>query len=207
MIIKKLFFLLTISVLLSCNSEINSFKELVQKMNVKENGLIKIKEANGFELIAKMLPPEYLAYSEMRKDDVFNEKVYLKYLHKFNESLTFLLIIKHEDNQIGVDNYGVNSFADYKKRVVDLSFNMKEHINLKLDDNQIIKPKLTTMENVYEVSSTKTIYMVFAEDEFRVSKAKKIDLIFNDIFLDTGINHFVFQNNAFQKNNKINFFK
>lgn len=204
---KKILFLFTSMLLLGCTSNINSFKELVQKMNTKENGLIKIKEANGFELTTKMLPAEYLAYSEMQKDEVYDKKVYLEYLDKFKESLSFLLIISHENAQIGADNYGVGSFTDYKKRVVDLSFNIKEHISLKLDDSLTIQPKLSTMENVYEINNTKTIYIVFSENKYKVSKAKKIDLVFNDTFLDTGINHFIFQNGIFQEKNKINLFK
>src|SRR5690606_6423925 len=151
----------------------------------------KETSANRFLLTMKYLPPEYLAFNEISKSDDDN-KLFNDYLEEFKNSRTFLLIISPEDTGVDVSKYGIFNMDEYKQRINDLNFNIKERIYIQTDNGEKYHPNLTTMENLYEVSNKKRIYLVFAENE-AISNSKTLDVVFIDDFLDTGINHFLFK--------------
>lgn len=177
--------------LYSCNTSFTNEKDFFNWLNNKKNGFVKETSANRFLLTMKYLPPEYLAFNEISKSDD-NNKSFNDYLEEFKNSRTFLLIISPEDIGVDVSKYGIFNMDEYKQRIHDLNFNIKERIYIQTDNGKKYHPNLTTMENLYEVSNKKRIYLVFAENQ-AISNSKTLDVVFIDDFLDTGINHFLFK--------------
>ncbi|WP_303423487.1 hypothetical protein [Tamlana sp. 2_MG-2023] len=153
----------------------------------------------------KYLPPEYLALNEYKKDAGNGDKTVNDYLELFNKSRTFLLTITHDDENVDASKYGVTNMSDYSQRIKDLSFNIKESLVLKTDSGEKYNPVLTTMENLYEIGNKKSIYIVFSDDYKNVLKSEKLDIVFQDTFLDTGITHFVFKRNKIDNLPHLNF--
>lgn len=185
--------------MLSCTkTSFKSERDFYRWANDSENGLIKKRSANGFELTVKYLPPEYLAYIEAGKQK--RAAVDSTLINDFKDSKTFLLTIDFSDEKqrkLYADNvmhYGVSDMADYKERVHKLNFNMKEQIYIKTTDGKKLHPVLATMENIYHISSKKSLYLVFTDKDEQVdlNQSQTLDLVFEDDVFDTGINHFVF---------------
>lgn len=201
--LNKGFFILLITI--SCNKEINTEKELLIWLDDAEHGFVKKTTANGFSVSMKYLPTEYLAFNEMQKDEKKDEKTFQYYKDQFENSSTFLLILENEDKNTDASNYNVSGLKEYTERIKELSFNIKEAIILKTSSGKTFHPVLTTMENLYEIGNRKVIYMVFSDDNNAVMNSEKIDIIFQDSYLDTGINHFVFESKQINNLPKINF--
>ncbi|WAC02747.1 hypothetical protein N7U66_03485 [Lacinutrix neustonica] len=174
-------------------------------LSESKNGFVKVSAANGFVLSIKYLPPEYLALNELSKDDNNGDKTYNDYLELFNKSRTFLLTINHEEESVDASKYGVFNLAEYSQRIKDLSFNIKDVIFLKTSSGHKYNPVLTTMENMYEIRNKKSIYMVFSDDQGEILNSEKLDIVFQDIFLDTGISHFVFDKKKIDQLPNLNF--
>ncbi|GAA4272080.1 hypothetical protein GCM10022258_13740 [Aquimarina gracilis] len=170
-----------------------------------DNGFVKKNRANGFLLSMKYLPPEYLAINEMKKDSNDNMKDLNQYISEFKNSRTFLLTISNDDQSMNAGNYDVANMAEYGARIRDLSFNIKEILTLKTTSGKKYKPVLTTMENSYEIVNKRSIYMVFSDDEKEIMDSEQLDVVFEDTFLDTGINHFVFESKKINNLPNLNF--
>jgi len=185
--------ILFLALFISCNATIDTEKELLKWLSKPSNGFVKKSSANGFVLSMKYLPPEYLALNEYRKDDGNGNKSFNDYLASFDKSRTFLLTIIHDDENVDASKYGVSNLSDYSKRIKDLSFNIKESLLLKTSSGNAYNPVLTTMENLYEIGNKKSIYIVFSDENEDILNSEKLDVVFQDTFLDTGITHFVFE--------------
>lgn len=190
--------------LISCSSSIDNEKELLKWLNTPSNGFVKKSSSNGFVLTMKYLPPEYLAFNEMKKDARGNTDLQ-EYLESFKNSRTFLLTIAPDDKKMDATTYGVSNMSDYSQRIKDLSFNIKESLILKTDSGQRYNPVLTTMENLYEIGNKKSIYIVFSDDKKHILNSEKLDITFQDTFLDTGITHFVFKRKKIDNLPNLNF--
>ncbi|WP_132065886.1 MULTISPECIES: hypothetical protein [Aquimarina] len=190
---------------MGCSSSINSEKELLKWLGDPDHGFIKKTKANGFLLSMKYLPAEYLALNEMKKDNKTDMKDFQGYVDKFKNSKTFLLTISHDEETVNVSNYNVANLSEYGQRIRDLSFNIKEVLVLKTNSGKKYNPVLTTMENAYEIANKKSIYMVFSDDQKEILNSEQLDIVFQDTFLDTGISHFVFENEKINNLPNLNF--
>jgi len=205
----KIFLVITVLVFLSCSkTAFDSEEEFYKWVNDADNGFVKVQESNGFRLEVKCLPTDYLTYLELSKRDKPYTKNDITQLQKeFGESKTFVLTIEHEDKAVDPTYYNVMDMPEYKERIRKLNFNMKEHIYIKGNDGSEITPVLATMENIYQVSNKKTLYLVFPNTDNKLNEAEMIDLVFEDTFLKTGINHFKFSNKDLNRLPKFNFIK
>lgn len=190
---------------IGCSSSINSEKELLKWLGDPGHGFIKKTKANGFLLSMKYLPAEYLALNEMKKDNKTDMKDFQGYVDKFKNSKTFLLTISHDEETVNVSNYNVANLSEYGQRIKDLSFNIKEVLVLMTNSGKKYNPVLTTMENAYEIANKKSIYMVFSDDQKEILNSEQLDIVFQDTFLDTGISHFVFENEKINNLPNLNF--
>ena len=177
----------------SCSTTVDSEQELLQWLNKKDQGFVKKTKANGFVMTMKYLPPEYLAINEMGKDEENGRQSIEEYLKEFKNSRTFLLTIQHDDENVDAGTYGVRNLQEYNQRIQALSFGLKQAIQLKTDSGKKYEPVLTTMENLYEIGNKKSIYIVFSGEHQEIFTSEKLDIVFQDTYLDTGISHFVFQ--------------
>jgi len=205
----KLFLAIIALFFLSCSkTAFDSAEEFYKWVNDKDNGYVKVQESNGFRLEVKCLPADYLAYLEVQKgEESYSESDVIGLQKEFGSSKTFVLTIEHEDKAVDPTYYNVMDMPEYKERIRKLNFNMKEHIYIKTDDGSEIAPVLATMENVYQLTNKKTLYLVFPNTNNQLNKSEMLDLVFEDTFLKTGINHFQFLNKDLNKLPKFNFIK
>jgi len=188
----------------SCSTTISNETELLKWLGDTDNGFVKKTKANGFVLSMRYLPPEYLALNEMQKDSR-DMSFFDEYVDKFKDSKTFLLTISNDNESLNASNYNVANLKEYDQRIKDLSFNIKEVLVLKTSSGKKLKPILTTMENAYEVVNKKSIYMVFSDDGMEILNSERLDVVFQDSFLDTGISHFVFESEKINNLPNFNF--
>ncbi len=191
--------------MMGCSSSVDNEKEFLKWLGDQDNGFVKKAKANGFLLSMKYLPAEYLALNEMEKDGKSDMKYFKDYVNKFKDSKTFLLMISNEENSVNAGNYDVTNLREYDQRIKDLSFNIKELLVLKTSSGKKYQPVLTTMENLYEISNKKSIYIVFTDDQKEILNSERLDIVFQDTFLDTGINHFVFESKKINNLPSLNF--
>lgn len=178
---------------IECTPSLDSEGAFLEWLNKPENGYVKKTHTNGFFLTLKYLPPEYLAYTESKSEDLNGNGNGVALLDEFKGARTFLLSIEHDIAGSDISNYGVRNLMEYKKRINELNFNIKDYIFMKNGDGTKHKPVLTTFENVYEIGGKKSFYLVFANRQKGKSVPEILDIVFQDPFFETGINHFVFK--------------
>lgn len=204
--LNKIYILCFIVILLfvKCSdNEIDSQSDLIHWIADEDNGMVKKTEANNFKLTMKYLPPELLALNETGANDSLGR--YEKFLKEFEQSRTFVLSIKNNDPRVDITNYGITDMTDYKIRISYLNFFIKDDIYIITQSGKKIKPVLSTMENIYEIGDTKSIYIVFADDNAEVLKSNTLDIVFEDNITDTGISHFLFEKKFLNNTPTLNF--
>ena len=193
---RKLLFILALF-MGGCSSDFKTEREFYQWWNDEANGLVKEKEINDFRLIVKYMPPEYLAYNELKGKN-YTKAEYDDLYDKYKGYRTFLLSILPADEQStqNVLYYNLQSVEEYKQRIMQMNFNPGEFISLKTDCG-VYKPVLSTMENVYNIDTKRSLYLVFVDNEENqgLISANELDFVFEDYIFDTGINHFSFNKN------------
>ncbi len=188
----------------SCNSTHLSEKAYYRFLNDPKNGLVKVKEANGFKLEMKYFPPEVQAFNELSGSAGKNVKIkYDSLVKQYNSGLAFILSISDPDQKPGTDivQYGIFTEPEFKKRFNDLHFNIGSHIWIASDSAKVF-PVLTMLESTLDIIGPKTFYLTFDKSEV---DPRVIDLVFHDTFFDTGINHFVFNKENLNNLPKISF--
>lgn len=200
----RVFFLILIGVLLlgGCTNSLATEEEFLKWLNEPKNGLVKKTSANGFVLTLKYLPPEYLLYTERKKETGTHSQIPPE---EFNESMTFILSIQHQSHGIDATNYGIQSMAEYKNRIAQLNFDMKKYLFVKDENGKKTSPVLIAFENAYEIGGKKSFYVVFSKKAGGENETGTMDIVFEDPFLDTGINHFVFKKSALTQIPKLEF--
>ncbi len=206
-VIKVLFFILLI--LSGCKPVLNSEKEWMSFLANPKNGYVKKKVSSGIELTVKYLPATYLTYKELSKSNY--NKTQIDSIYKlYKNQRTFLLAIKPDVSKSEGDVMykDVGSYPDYKKRVLELNFEIGDHIRIKAGDKTYL-PVLFNMENTYSLTDHRNFYLVFSSDDKKKEElinAEKLDFIFEDDVFGTGINHFSFEKNKIDSNPSLSFF-
>lgn len=196
--------------LVSCQQKIKSQQALYQWINDADNGLVKQKDLDGITLTMKYLPPELLVSKELqslkagpKKNDL--KKTVDSLMQGYQNSRTFILNLSPngQGKKAFVQDIlykGADSYAAYKRRAMEMNFNMANYLVLKADGKEM-KPVLANMENTYSLTKGRNIYLVFADekDQNACLNAQKLDITFTDKLFDTGIHHFVFQKENLDK--------
>jgi hypothetical protein len=91
----------------------------------------------------------------------------------------------------------ISKYDDYKARTMTMNFEIEDLITLHTNDGDF-KPVLANLENVYGLSNSRNIYVVFADQvSSGLDKATELDFIFDDELFDSGRNHFGFEKKNF----------
>lgn len=199
-------FFVVLMMFYSCSDKINKEEDFLRWLNNDKNGLVKRQRANNFILSMKYMPSNYLDYIECKNEE--NKSVKGVNYQSFNNSLTFLFMVdtdsKYSMNDI--TRYDVYSLQEYKSRINKLNFFLKDHIYLKVKGGGKIKPVLTSFQNIYEINNRKIFYIVFQKDAV-IDNLNNINICFEDVFLDTGVNQFLFRKEDIDNIPKLNFIK
>lgn len=190
-------FLLLLSLLpMACKKECKTLEEYLHWLNNPKNNLVFIKYINGIEIKLKYLPPEYLTYLEEERDaSVRGKRDSL--LNTYRQGMTFLLTLGPDERKAlkgDIATQGVYSYEQFSERMETMNFKMSEHVKMKTDKGEY-KPVLTTMENNYGLTKSRSIYIVFVpfqKDDKGIKEAESFDVIYEDTFFDLGKNHFIF---------------
>ncbi len=154
-----------------------------------DNGLVQTRQIGDLQLTVKYLPAELLAYRE-GKDATPRQLDSLR--NRYHQSHAFLLTLKPIGSVSGggdVMYRGVGNYQAYKRRVMDLNFNLDRYVRLR-DSEKEVKPLLHTLENTYGATEGRSLYLVF---ENAAAGGSALDFVFSDEILGTGISHFRFR--------------
>ncbi|MBI4646902.1 MAG: hypothetical protein HY738_10000 [Bacteroidia bacterium] len=196
--VKYISYIVIFVIITSCSdkTQLNTFQEYAEYLNDPENGLIKIKTVNGYELKVHYLPPAYSAYLELSQDSVITKKEADSVLKDYLDGLTFMLSIGPDKNRGYSGNImynGITKYEEYKERLINLSFSIENFVTLKTG-NEIYSPVLSSFDFEYGLKENKNILFVFLpinnNNSFHTSD--NLDFVFEDFVFDTGMNHFVF---------------
>ena len=198
--------LVLIGFFLQCSGrkEIHDPKEYIQWINNPENGLTIVKKINNLKITVKYLPPEYLAYQELKEKKQLSQQVKDSLVNHYARNKTFLLTVGPEDgnNKAGADIMfrGIQKYEEYRLRSVTMNFEMAEFVSL-VTSKGSLAPVLSTMENVYGLKPDRSIYFVFAQQQpgHNLNEEEVLDFTFNDELFGTGINHFGFTREKLEK--------
>jgi len=194
MIRKSLYIALISVLLISCsNEELKTVGDLDTYIKNPENGLVKVKEVNGYRMVMQLLPSEYLALKEKPTDKTTFDSIQKEY----SQSMNFLFSIEPdgEKRKNDVVMNGVRNYEEYKQKFTSLSFGIQDYFSIQ-NESASYYPVLSNMEPVYQLKAGRSFNIVFApQDEQSIQdfeEMQNIDIVFEDAFFDTGINHFVF---------------
>lgn len=176
-------------------TEVHSFREYVEYLSDPDNGLVKERFVNGLKLRVKYLPPDYMAYQELSKDNGWTREAHDSLRSYYAECFNVVLSIGPDDETATGDIMmaGVRSYEDYANNVYDMNFSMERFISLKADSREY-KPVLSTLENVYGLQQHRNIVLAFVDNHRGedLRRSETLDVVFRDELFRTGINHFVF---------------
>lgn len=192
---RHIIYIAVLLMIVGCSSPLKKESELYHWINQTENGLIKNRIVSGYSLTAKYLPTELLTYKELKSLGSGADKVDSIYQVNKN-SVTFLLTIGPDENtnqDFDIMKAGITSYEEYNKRVQKMNFELGEYLSLRTANGEYY-PVLFDVENIYGLSKSRTISIVFTplEKNSELLQAEKYDLVFNDQIFNTGVNHFVF---------------
>lgn len=202
----KIIFYISIYILLlvvttSCTTKVES-KEFLKWLSEEDNGLVKIKKSNGFEIKMKYLPPAYFVSRELIALDLKNQTIDKMAVadsikKEFSRNIYFLLHIDN-DTTIVRENADVMfrdiyNYGDYKSRIYKYNFDINEDIEL-LKNDKVYHPVLSSFENHYGLEGGRNLLLVFTpqKDESEFSAISDLEVIFNDEELGIGTTHFRF---------------
>ncbi len=179
----------------SCATRINTQAELFHWLHDADHGFVKSKQVGDYKLTAKYLPPDVLAYLEWRHDNEFDQERIDSLIRMHSNSVTILFTIEPREMnwQRDVMTDGVANYEAYRDRMMQLNFNVSEYFRLETAEASYI-PVLANMENLYNLSGQRTLYLVFTplNENDDLLSADQLKLKFSDAIFNTGINYFGF---------------
>jgi len=201
--------LLIIGVNISCTSDVKTEADLLKWMTNPQNGLVKIQTPTGYSFKMKYLPPQFLAFSHLKRFGNGNvEQTGFDSLSRvYGNSLNFLFTIgpdKEKGEKFDIMYEGISNVADYNARVHTLNFDLRHFLSINIKGKEY-RPVLTRFESVYGLNKSRNITVVFSpqEEGSQLMKASEYDIVFNDEIFGTGINHFRFQKSDFENTPKL----
>ena len=152
------------------------------------NSLVKTVENSKMKIKIKFLPPQFLAYNELKNCN-YSKSVYDSVFASYSKSLTFLITfeLKNKVDQTEMLMNNISSITEFKEKIEQLNFRMGELVSLKSGGVEHL-PIGSTLENLYNIDNRKNVIVVFSCDDLE----DKIDIALDDIVFDSGFQHFRF---------------
>ncbi|MFN3402660.1 MAG: hypothetical protein ACK40G_01105 [Cytophagaceae bacterium] len=179
----------------SCKSDFTSEKQMHAWINNPENGIIKSKTIGDLSYTIKYLPPEFLAFNELKRSEKTSQAYIDSLILYYNGSLTFLLTIEVKDAPNGNSplTMNINNYAEYKDRIEKLNFELDDFLTLVVNEKNF-KPLVWTLENTYNIGNKSNLFIVFGDNVNgeNLLNNQNLELVFNDELFMTGINKFNF---------------
>lgn len=165
-------------------------------MDESDTGLKKSREKGGLLYTVKLLPVKYLVYRDAQ-NQLLSKSGLDSLFNMYNKTLSFVLHIQPTEERSGEDliYHEVYSYEEYRARVEELNFGLKEYIHLSIGGEKYT-PELLTFENNYGLTEGKSFYMVFVPDkkDINFSSYNIMQLTFTDVIFNAGLIHFNYNN-------------
>lgn len=177
----------------------DSLEEYLRVLEKNESGLERSRVFDGIEYSVRYIPPELLAYREMRKVRRYERTNYDSLCVMFDGTVAFELSFKmmppFERNDVIWKN--ISSQEEYSDRLKMLSFDMQEMIGLSAD-GKMFYPELAIMENVYTMGADRRIMILFSDETLSEILQGDADIRFEyyDQVFGSGQHYFNFANSA-----------
>jgi hypothetical protein len=189
----------------SCNSTPKDAKAFVDNYDKNEDFIVA-KKSNNIIISVKYLSSKYLACKEAIKYKQENNIKFIDSIAKANIHVKHFAIKLEGDTTCGDVMYkDIFSYPEYRKRVEELNFKIKEQILLSTGDKEYY-PVLASMENTYSMTNYRIIHIVFSPliSKTELDGCNKYEIVFYDEILGTGITHFLFSKKTIESADKIN---
>jgi hypothetical protein len=163
----------------------------VEKVTVKEfmrwcadedNRLSRSKEISEMRYKLSYLPPEAMAFLELRKEP-YDLPKFRKLSDSYSEMTYFTFRIEVLDGSGELLKYKLRSPAQYDARVKYMSFDIQNDLYLVQGKDTLI-PGLFQFERIFEVAPYANV--MFAFDNKRFNRQEEFTIIYNDKLFGNG---------------------
>lgn len=175
---------------------IGDLSEYLEWLNDPDHGLVQTISAEGVQITAKYLPPEYRAYLDRRSSDTLNRSA----IDEYANSISFVVSFTSNGNAgnrgtSGLDELtGRQDLASYTETAVG---NAGEYFALDVS-GVVYKPVLSMLDHDYGMNPSRNIVLVFVDESGRkqFDAASYVELVVNAEALGISTNRFRFTHNA-----------
>lgn len=173
--------------------------EYMRQLVAEDAGLVRTRTVNDVEFEVRYLPPELLAYRELRKlrstDRVQFDSLCAMYSGTNAFELRFRSTPPNEGRDVMYKD--IASEEEYKARLMTLNFDMPDLLRLKVA-NQMFLPELALAENTYSLKPERVVLAVFSDEGLSASlvKATHVRFQFSDEVFFSGLHNFTFESRA-----------
>lgn len=168
-----------------CGPTLNTKEEMIAFVAKPENGLTKTVQDEVLEVSTTFYPTALLL-----KTDTGAAK------NDYENSLTFVVKIKPR-HKTGGDFLieSANSYDDYKKIIEMLNFSPEVFFQLQIGANVPVKPVLATLENAFESSDSKKLFITFpvSVQQVLAKPNDRLKIRFGNLFVGRADNVFEFE--------------
>ena len=175
-------------------------------LNDEENGLIKSYVDESGSITVKYLPPEYLAYNEL-KSISFTKGQFDSVFADHQNNMCFLISLessgKYGKSEMLLNN--ADDMGDFKRKVHELSFQSDEFISLFNGEEELLG-SYSALENIYNIDNKKNIIVVFPLNPKSMDN-QEVYLQIDDPVFDSGLHKFLFKREDFNNLPEFNFIK
>lgn len=148
----NLFFILIFLSLIACNNNRVSPKDFVNWVDSGENGLIKEKEVNGYKIISKFIPAQYVAVKETYiENKEFDKSTYQKKLNELNSQYYIYLQISPTSGNQSTLRSNLKDASEYYYRIEYFNFLAQNDLYLITNDDTL-NCSLSNFENNFEIN-------------------------------------------------------
>lgn len=188
--------LLCSATLVSCGDS-RTVGEYEAWLNDPEQGVRKSRSIDGLDITLKYIPPELLAYNELRNGEPDAGISMDSLRRQYAGTLNFLMTIEPSEGvKDGSDvmTRGISSQQELTGRILTMNFDFGELISMQTPSGTV-KPLLAHFEGSYGLRKERQVVLAFASEiEGKpVLGTDTLDISFVDKVFDTGIHHFVFE--------------
>ncbi len=176
-------------------STVDNLEQFNEWLNTPANGCMGVRRIAGVRISCKYQPPQYISLKDMSNPSMSTMKGGANFensLARQNKMLTFLLTIGPdkelpEQRQAGSVMYeGVANREEYVERVFSTNFYMEQNLTLYMD-NEMYKPALCILENVYELSDQRNFIVTFVGDKVKnINDGEEYILEYDDPYFEMG---------------------
>ncbi len=173
--------------------------EYMRDLVEADAGLVRSRIVNDVEFEVRYLPPELLAYRELRKLRSAGHVKFDSLCAMYSGTNAFELRFRSTPPNEGRDVMykGITSEEEYKDRVMTLNFDMPDLLRLKVE-NDIYMPGLALAENTYSLKPERVVLALFSDENLSASlgRGENVRFQFSDEIFFSGLHNFTFEGQA-----------